>query len=321
MLLALLVEALAPAASPRAGTDHERHRSRQTEGRRRREKSYIVLLLGNEAIDMQNALCMIRSLAFLQDDMRTTLLVFRESTQIVAAAAEASLREAAGRRPLRIEPVVFPPDPIGLRSRFVKRSRWGYHHMCNFFFQGIMDHPALRHARYYMRLDGDACLRDAMPDLFAAMDAQPGVDYIAHQDDDGVAFSEGLASLATSFAAKHAITLNESVTRSRPLGKDGATVASMKAYNNNFEVVRLASFQHSTVYRAWVAAVLADQGIYRGRWGDSALRRIGLNLMNGTVHMLSYYTAGRGTAPYLHAPHRDRTHAQCRSLRAPSRAA
>ena len=87
--------------------------------------------------------------------------------------------------------------------------------MCRFYFAGIMFHEALRGFDYYLRMDTDSCFIGRMPDWFRYLDDHPGVVYLAAQSKSNNMYLQGLAALATSFAQRHSIALDE------PLEEDG----------------------------------------------------------------------------------------------------
>jgi len=57
----------------------------------------------------------------------------------------------------------------------------------------------------------------------------------------------------------------------------------VNGFYNNFEVLRMADFRASRVHAQWASLVDFSQGIYKHRWGDAILRRIGLALMGAGV--------------------------------------
>ena len=153
------------------------------------------------------------------------------------------------------------------------------------------------HAKFYLRMDTDSCFKGPLPDVFALMRQQPGLDYIANEEiADSSEVTVGLESTALEFAQQQHLAL----PLAQPLVKPNAHgQRSVLAYTNNFEVVRLQPFRQSATFAAWEEAVARSNGIYSHRWGDAVIRRLSLVLMGSNVTFLRD-VAPEGT--YKHSP-------------------
>ena len=126
------------------------------------------------------------------------------------------------------------------------------------------------------------------------MDKLPEVDYIASGPNcDCGPIVSGLREVAKAHAAslgrarlKGVRQLTEDYGMYSPQwnGETHEMEECFLGYYNNFELLRADRFASSPVYRSWVSAIDANGGIYRHRWGDALLRRVGCALMQCKVH-------------------------------------
>ena len=131
------------------------------------EGAYFVCLLGPMENDVMEAVEMIESLRHFEDEGRTPLIAFHEQDQPAARLAMLQRIAARERRPLRYARVDFSRTPSFAQRQkshsfnlmFThNRSGWSYMHIINFFFRGMLHHPALREARFVLRMDADSRL-------------------------------------------------------------------------------------------------------------------------------------------------------------------
>ena len=157
-------------------------------------------------------------------------------------------------------------------------------HMINFFFAGVMRHPAVAGAKYVMRMDTDSTFVSAVPNLFEALERLTDIDYVsASQNIDCGDIVRGLTAFTRQWAATHNATrraalyplLERRSAAGRLTPNHKFDSECVWGYYNNFEILRLRRFTHNAVYMWWVADVEKSLGIYRHRWGDAILRRLG----------------------------------------------
>ena len=150
----------------------------------------------------------------------------------------------------------------------------GYLSMIEFFFVSIRRYPALRHARYIMRLDGDGYLVSRLPNLFQIMETLPQVSYVALADNyDCGRIVFQLGSFASAFAHRH----NRTGAVSHLLRYD-RHLRCVFGFYNNFEVINVDAFSRSPLLRKWEREVVNSRGIFHYRWGDAVLRRLGIEI-------------------------------------------
>ena len=244
-----------------------------------RNDRYIITLLGPHEEDTLDTVEMLASLRHVAS--AAPVLIFHEPS--ANASALQRLREAAPTgRELRFATMMFGPDPPtnwAPNSTFAKRSMWGYQHMCTFFFERFLHHPALAHARYVWRMDGDSCFQGPVPDLFAHMEARPNLSYVSLRARSistcrsalRQRYSRGMGSLYRQFRAEHGLP-----------GDPEVTAACVPSYSTNFEVMRLDTMRGSQLFYEWARTVERSTNIFRHRWGDAELRRLAFRLMDIT---------------------------------------
>ena len=233
---------------------------------------YIITLLGPYEEDVLDTVEMLASLGHVAST--APVLIFHEST--TNASTLQRLRAVPTGRPVRFATMHFGPDPpVEWESTFAKRSTWGYQHMCAFFFERFLHHPALAHARYVWRMDGDACVRGPVPDLFAHMDAHPNLSYVGRRTRSVTTCRDpsirGMARLYHRFREEHGLPADPTVTND-----------CVPSYGTHFEVLRLDTLRSSQRFYEWARAVERSGQIYTRRWGDAELRRLAFRLMDIT---------------------------------------
>ncbi|KZT57448.1 glycosyltransferase family 15 protein [Calocera cornea HHB12733] len=172
----------------------------------------------------------------------------------------------------------------------------GYHHMCQFFFSGIFDHPRIRGLDYYLRLDTDSFIVDEMPyDPIALL----------HQDSKKYGFlavgtdpplvSEGFFPFVRAFTSRRPAVQAQ-------LEQNGWSYPENErpfTYMNNFEVVHIPSFQTPEM-RSWANAVNANPlRIYKYRWGDAPLRYAAVHMFFDVERDVEMFC----DLPYYHQVH------------------
>jgi len=289
---------------------------------RHTSRAYIICLLGPLASDVQDATEMVKSLKFFLDNYSTPLVIFHETNQpadVISRLGSLTPRHVISAV-VDFSAVPRLTGPKISANAMHGRSGWGYMHMINFFFQGIFIHPALADADFVMRMDCDSVLKAPMLNLFALMESEKyaNVSYIALSDNrDCGELVADLPKLAVQFASSSAgvrnprFELKDVITQAgrracwdardacfntqNPLARK---CCCMIGYYNNFELLRMRDFRSNRVRVQWSDTVTKTQGIYRHRWGDAILRRVGLELMNSKVLFLDQ------VSPYSEYCHR-----------------
>ena len=293
-----------------------------------RRNDAVVIILVPPPREREAAMRALRSLRNLNDSNRGEVRIFHDAADGYSRADERAMVDAVrpvGRPACTIEYQLarFPPH-LNLSSAsaspwrpyrfYPHRSAWGYMHMIRFFFSDLFERGTVPpHAKYWMRLDADACLRSPF-NPWRALDERPTVHYLHNYEahDCGLV-AQGLAELAQVFAVDRGGRWHNRrprVYRDRlsplPLSPSdegfGATEElyyracdgqmrgwgrEVVAWNesgcvatffNNAEAGRIEIFREDECQKEWRRAVDVAGGVYRHRWGDAPLRRIGIDL-------------------------------------------
>ncbi|KZP29785.1 glycosyltransferase family 15 protein [Athelia psychrophila] len=155
----------------------------------------------------------------------------------------------------------------------------GYHQMCAFFTAPIFDLPRLKAVTYYMRLDTDSLITAPLCyDPFEVMyTRQRSYGYLGISNDiDEVTI--GVRGLVHDYAGAHP-DVKERMDRNGwawPHENDEGEMITppIRGYNNNFEIVKLATFHRPDV-RQWLEDLTSvPERWYKYRWGDGPLRLV-----------------------------------------------
>ncbi|KZO99372.1 glycosyltransferase family 15 protein [Calocera viscosa TUFC12733] len=168
--------------------------------------------------------------------------------------------------------------------------------MCQFFFSGIFDHPRIRSLDYYLRLDTDSFIVDQMSydpiSLLYQDDKKYGFVAVAT---DPPHVTEGFFPFVRAFAKRRPAVQAQ-------MEKNGWQYPENErafAYQNNFEVVHIPSFQTPEV-KGWVNAVNANPlRIYKYRWGDAPLRYAAVHMFFDVERDVEMFC----DLPYYHQVH------------------
>jgi len=214
-----------------------------------------------------------------EDDMRSELMVrLRNCTDRTVTFAEVDFAQY---------PEGF--DPEKEESRWQKRSKWGYNQMIRFFVTGLWAHPAIvGKYDFVMRLDADACWRDAPPRVDYPYLSR-GYVYERFEDGkDGKDVCEGLYTFTSQYIEKQQLQVADP-QRWHDFERAWKERETCLGYFNNFEITRV-NFMTQPKVRKWHEAVTEKEpfGVFRFRWGDALIRYLTLALF-AEPKMISYH--------------------------------
>jgi len=255
----------------------------------------IAFLVPNVEEDIGKTLVAIQSMdKFVQDDRKTPLLIFNEG--------DLTLPTKERFQNFTTREVYFPYvnwsefpsgfDPDKNKSRFRKRSRWGYWQMCRFWIYRIWNHRILDRYSSIMRMDTDSCFTStanaALPNL---PDPQKHV-YVVNKAEWPAYSVRGLFDVTQEHINKHNITPRNNVLWNRVLewNKKGKPLPSMY---NNFEITKVAFFRQPNVM-AYQRAISESEpfGVFRKQWGDAPVRYLTLALFSEPDEIAYNYSTG-----------------------------
>lgn len=186
---------------------------------------------------------------------------------------------------LRFIPITFtfPKNfNTSIKSPFPKRSKWGYMHMCRFWFKDIWMNPALKEFKYLLRFDTDSCLvgrNFSIPNNSSLI-------YMHHYFTFEFRFITDLRQTILRYVAKF---------RTKPktpgLFKmiEGGRINCFPMWYNNLEITNIEFMKRPEV-RQFMDAIDSTHGQYKYRWGDAPLRFATMALFAppGTIVQLNF---------------------------------
>jgi hypothetical protein len=258
------------------------------------QKMAVVTLISNHTSDIHgvsNAIRQLHQHNIVQDT--TPILIFHQGD--LTKVQQQYILRANGHHathvsfPIQTDFDKFPPifNPSAEAPIFVKRSKWGYQHMCRFWISMVWTHPALRSFDAILRIDADSCF---LHDMTAANDVtvgliggwkinikSPRTIYHANPPIVNDAWpNHGLWEFVLQYKRIHDIQpknplLFELAERSWKESK------RLPMFRNNLELDRLDFFQSPPVqeFQKYVANNIE---FYRYRWGDAPIRFLTLAL-------------------------------------------
>jgi alpha 1,2-mannosyltransferase len=170
----------------------------------------------------------------------------------------------------------------------------GYRRMCRFWAHGVFYEPVVMALEYYWRMDTDLYLRHPIPFDPFVWAAQRRLDYVyGGTSHDGPQVVEGLWAATLEHMRRARMHPRSLMPLARStwglatvpdLPVDAAIDLMLRAgynrfiYYNNFELSR-PSVWRTPAYRAYIAALDADGGIFRHRWGDAPIRTLAAHML------------------------------------------
>ncbi|KAJ8304871.1 hypothetical protein KUTeg_018454 [Tegillarca granosa] len=160
------------------------------------------------------------------------------------------------------------PSPVKKSNR---RSKWGYMHMCEFWFKHIWHNPLTQKFRYLMRFDTDSCFLNQKYKL---------------EYNDSLVYLHGLFTWEGAYITDLRKHILDYVSKYNIEPKNPAMFkviqdnpSKLPMYYNNIEIVKIAfmlkkEVQHFTDY------MQATKGQFLYRWGDAPLRYATLALFS-----------------------------------------
>jgi len=247
---------------------------------RRSHDAVIVVLVPPTPMTWRGGSTMItlESMRRIQDNNRAEVRLFHDEADKLSQADIQTMLAAVSPRKacaVKIRFAQFPSGfvghqlhPKGLPDALYKLWGWNYLHMIRFNFVDLMDPNIgmLAGFKYWMRMDSDCEWAGPIPDQFQRFDIDVNLGYLHNvANADHGTIIEGLNEFTKQFARSHGVDLD------RVPAVSGSSI--VRGYYNNLELGRIAMFQ-SPLALEYTREVVANQGIYKHRWGDALLRRI-----------------------------------------------
>tara|TARA_R110000803_G_scaffold210590_2_gene282838 strand:- start:78 stop:908 length:831 start_codon:yes stop_codon:yes gene_type:complete len=172
----------------------------------------------------------------------------------------------------------YSPHPEKLwRDRGHKGFPMGYRHMCNFFAGGFINLKCLDKYKYIWRLDTDSFILEKINyNVFERMDSSNSLyGYINIQHDHIDAVKDLWETCENYF------TKENKVFKSKDLH-------FRRVFYSNFEIFKMSWFK-SKPYQDFYNYINSTGGIYINRWGDHAIRYLGLNSLEDKSKFLFFH--------------------------------
>lgn len=168
--------------------------------------------------------------------------------------------------PVRFAQVDFSAFPEEMKD--LPKGKRGYRHMCHFFANDIFLRPELEKYQYVLRLDVDSSILSPLKfNVFDEMRTR-GYRYGYRAIlKDKRCFSKDLWPTAKAYFLK-----SESAVR--PFSQ----IPEPCVYYTNFEIYEMAWFR-GEAWQSFFKAVDQAKGIWKYRWGDHAIRFIGVKAL------------------------------------------
>jgi len=183
---------------------------------------------------------------------------------------------------------------------WAKRSRWGYHHMCRFWFRTIWEKLEIREFDYIMRLDTDSVIHTRFDvDPFLYMHHR-NIDYAYLSADSEHAIADRRLWRVTSkfrFAGRQpefnfrGVHFPDDVTMTKMKEQENLDFIigpRVPTFNNNFEIDRVAFFTDNQGLLAFTRYIDEEEpfGQFTYRWGDAPLRFLSVALFGSESNTL-----------------------------------
>jgi len=244
----------------------------------------------------------------IQDNNRAEVRLFHDEADKLSQADLQTMLAAVSPRKACSTKIRFAQFPSGFKGHLVhpeglpdvtyKLWGWSYLHMIRFNFVDLMDPNIgmLAGFKYWMRMDSDSEWAGPIPDEFHHFDIDENLGYLHNIPfTDSGTVTEGLNEFTKQFARSHGVDLARV-----PAVSTIDDFSSTWGYYNNLELGRIAMFQ-SPLALEYTREVVANQGIYKHRWGDALLRRIVVELTGMKTEQVQHSTLvnfrHRGAAP------------------------
>jgi hypothetical protein len=156
----------------------------------------------------------------------------------------------------------------------------GYRHMCRFFSGEMFKHPILQNYQYVWRLDTDSFILQKIDynvfDRMKSNDSLYGYINIQH---DHIKMLINLWETCEEYF--------NSIDKNHIFQKDQMNLHFCRVFYTNFEIFNLEWFK-SKDYQDYYEYIDKTGGIYIYRWGDHAIRYLGLNSLVDKKRLLFF---------------------------------
>eukprot|EP00980_Cylindrotheca_fusiformis_P017258 scaffold5341_cov93-Cylindrotheca_fusiformis.AAC.1 len=170
----------------------------------------------------------------------------------------------------------FPPifNPSLETPSFVKRSKWGYQHMCRFWISLVWHHPALEPFDSILRIDADSCSEPSPNKSNSTMLKWKTLNLVYHANPpivNDVWPNHGLWEFVLHYMQIHNLQ-PKNPTLFHLAEQSWNESKRLPMFRNNLEVDRLAFFRSSGPVQEFQKYVANNVEFYRNRWGDAPIR-------------------------------------------------
>ena len=202
------------------------------------------------------------------------IVIFTDDEALLNTSVKKQLKSACKHSALFFQRIFLPlPShlkaediPVALPCGLKKNRTVGYRHMCRFHAFGVYDEPILNGLEYAWRLDDDSVISRRIDyDVFLHMKDNGYTYGYAFVVSDHPKCIVGLWEITCKFAREYGIDIKL------------PQYNSQLVYYNNFEISKL-SFWRSCDYQYYADYIDRLGGIYYYRWGDAAIKTLGLHI-------------------------------------------
>lgn len=239
------------------------------------DKMAVVALISNLTSDIEGIANAIQQL----NPTDVPVLIFHQGD--VTIAQQDYIRAKIGTTtskitfPIQADFDKFPPNfnPSVEAPMFVKRSKWGYQHMCRFWISLVWHHLALQAFDTILRIDADSCFSSPHSNdtNTLMLSLPPDTVYKANPPIVNDAWpNHGLLDSVQDYVRVHDIQpKNPKLLHlaQQTLDKEHR----LPMFRNNLELDRLSFFQ-STPVQDFQRYLVSNFEFYRYRWGDAPIR-------------------------------------------------
>lgn len=216
-----------------------------------------ILVDWENKIKVRNLYSMIRSIDYFNT---TNILLFSDTDPVSKDFQDLTHHK------IHYVPIMFH-FPKGFnssaKSPYKGRTKWGYIHMCKFWFKDVWQLPILRRFRYLMRFDTDSCMIDKkfklnLHEQYKYLHAEYMYEY---------SYIDDLNKTIFQYISEYNITPKNPDLFKVYLQTKG----ELPMWYNNVEITDI-DFMLSLEVQNFLNMIDVTHGQYKYRWGDAPLR-------------------------------------------------